>query len=950
MAATTVPPGKRNAALKDRQLVYRACTLGYARSLHLGIPKQLVGHTDSNFLSEQGADLVRQSEERILSTGIPEMTNGAALSPQWQGLFLLRTPVMDAMEVITGVEVNVITAAELHESFRQLVTRQDQYRSLLNQVPFGLLVHQNFIPVYQNTVWSQMTNVTSRPGGSEELEFLLQTAGQTGAGSDSRTDTETASRSSPDYCAIEVDGRLLNFYSRALLWNGQTATSVVCVDADALADGSATANSVVTGFVEKRLGARRDLSATGGQYPESQIKDETAQATLFNALQHPVFVCSNWIPLYANAAADYFLTERSLILKSDNGQDQYQSIESWFSEREKADIETLIRQRGMIDSAASFSIKFESQRYLASVSSTVWQGRSAILVSMQIETARQRELDELSGQLGKLKDFAQSAGDFFWEMDAEQRLTHVSANLQPVLGIRNSEVLGVPLEQVIERHVQPADMAQWSGLAVDLRSQVPFRDRDLKWQNQDGSKRVVRLSGVPVIDETEKLLGYRGIGRDYTAAFNSASAVAYHASHDSLTGLVNRREFENRCDEAIESARTNPHTHALCFMDLDNFKTVNDTCGHLAGDELLRQLSTLFSGLVRKSDVLARLGGDEFGVLVFDVGLNEAMRLADQLRAEVESFQFLWEDNRFVVGVSIGIVLIDDYWESRSALFGAADEVCYEAKNQGRNRVAVYKQTGADTQSSIGANHWVDSIESAIDEKRIRLCMQKILTLDSWDKKATNVELLMRMVSPEGEIVSPSAFLPTADRYGLSVKLDRVVVELAIDWLESQPHVTESMELCAINLNGRSFADEEFTRFLLDALKTASFDVSILCFEITETAAIANLSAVTLFMKRVGELGCQFALDDFGSGLSSFAYLKDLPIKYLKIDGLFVKDILEDSIDFAMVKAINEVGQTLGKKTIAEFVENDEVLNKLRDMGVNYAQGYHIGRPEIIDF
>lgn len=949
-AAPTVRTGrKRNAALKDRQLVYRACTLGYARNLQLGSPDQLVGRTDADFLSEESGYLIQQAEQRVLETGIPEVTDGRHLSPRLEGLVFLRSPVLSRHDEITGVEINVVNQKEFQHSYQALFASNLQFRSLLNKAPFGLLVHRDFETLYQNAQWTRLVaKGAPYQMTAEELRAMLQSRSlhRSNRGTVKRTETDGETLS---ITTIERDGYLLSLSSHEVRWNDQPATVVFCVENNLpVGNESEQTDLDNTDFIEKRRGVRRDASAV--QSGQNETDESNVDAEIFNALKHPVFICDNWIPLHANKAAQFFLTHIHNEDQAAETNPGFLSIEGWFTEREKADIETMIRQRDLVDAPISVSLQIQAQRYLASISPTVWSGRSAILVSMQIETARQQELDGLGGQLRKLEDFAAAAGDFSWEMDSNQCLTDVSMNLQPLLGIDNTAVVGVPLETIVEKHVQSEDMAEWSGLIVDMRHHVSFRDREYKWQHRDGGKRVVRLSGVPVFSDEKQFMGYRGIGSDFTAAYDDASMVAYHASHDSLTGLVNRREFENRCDEAISSVRSSQVSHALCFMDLDNFKVVNDTCGHAAGDELLRQLSALFSSLVRKSDVLARLGGDEFGVLIFNVGLPEAMRLANQLRAEVESFQFLWEDNRFSVGASIGVVIIDDRWESRSALFSAADHACYEAKNLGRNRVAVYKDSGYNPDSNSGEKRWADKIISAIDEKRIRLCMQKIVSLDSYNSATTKVELLMRMMSPSGEIISPSTFLPAADRYGLSVKLDQVVIEQAIDWLEGQPHVTESMELCAINLNGRSFADEDFTQFLLSALSKASFDVSILCFEITETAAIANLSAATLFMKRVGDLGCQFALDDFGSGLSSFAYLKNLPVKYLKIDGMFVKDILEDSMDFAMVKAINEIGQTLGKKTIAEFVENDDVLLKLRDMGVNLAQGYHIGKPEIIDF
>ncbi len=949
-AALTARTGhKRNAALKDRQLIYRACTLGYARNLQLSSPDQLIGLTDAGILSENSSRLIQQSEERVLATGIPEVTDGRHLSAGLEGLVFLRSPVMNRHDEITGVEVNLVSRQEFHHSYQALFASNLQYRSLLNKTPFGLLVHRDFDTLYQNTQWTRLVEGRgSYQMAADELRSILQSRSlhrsNRGTGKASLNDQKDGEALS--ITTIERGGHLLSLSSHEVRWNNQPATVVFCVENKvAIGGDSEQADRDRSEFIEKRRGVRRGISVIPPH--DQHVQGVNVDAEIFNDLKHPVFVCDNWIPLHTNMAAQFFLNRIHETEVAVGNAAVHLSIEGWFSEREKVDIETMLRQRDLVDAPISISLQLQSQRYLASISPTVWAGRSAILVSMQMETARQREL---GGQIRKLEDFAAAAGDFFWEMDSQQCLTDLSMSLKPLLGIDNAAAVGVPLESIVEKHVQPEDMPEWSGLMVDMRNHVSFRDREYKWLHRDGGKRVVRLSGVPVFDEKKLFLGYRGIGSDFTAAYENASMVAYHASHDSLTGLVNRREFESRSDEAINSVRTNQVSHALCFMDLDNFKVVNDTCGHAAGDELLRQLSALFSSLVRKSDVLARLGGDEFGVLIFDVGLAEAMRLANQLRAEVESFQFLWEDNRFSIGASIGVVIIDDRWASRSSLFSAADQACYEAKSLGRNRVSVYKDSGYNADLNSGEKRWVDKITSAIDENRIRLCMQKIISLNTSDSLATNVELLMRMVSPSGEVISPSAFLPAADRYGLSVKLDQVVIEKAIDWLEGQPHVTESMELCAVNLNGRSFADENFTQFLLSALKNASFDVSILCFEIKETAAIANLTAATLFMKRVGDLGCQFALDDFGSGLSSFAYLKNLPVKYLKIDGMFVKDILEDSMDYAMVKAINEIGQTLGKKTIAEFVENDDVLLKLRDMGVNLAQGYHIGKPEIIDF
>lgn len=483
---------------------------------------------------------------------------------------------------------------------------------------------------------------------------------------------------------------------------------------------------------------------------------------------------------------------------------------------------------------------------------------------------------------------------------------------------------------------------------VDLKKHLPFRDREYVWQHVDGEKRVVRLSGVPVFDLQENHIGYRGVGWDCTSQHHSASIVAYHASHDSLTGLVNRREFELRCNDAI--SRTSAANQALCFIDLDNFKRVNDTAGHLAGDELLRQLSTLFTNLVRKSDVLARLGGDEFGLLIYGVGLTEAMRLAAQLRAEVESFLFLWEGKSFSVGASIGLVMIDERWNTRSALFSAADAACYEAKHKGRNRVAVFTEAEATTDHKSGEQHHDEYIKDAIKERRIKLALQRIAAPGDPADTSSKIEVLMRLPSPEGEPLLPAAVMPLAERFGLSVQLDTAVIDATLDWLEGQPHVTDGLELCCINLSGAALNDEEFLKDLLRKLKASAIDPSILCFEVSESAVSTNLTAVSGFMDELGALGCKFSMDDFSGGLNSFNYLKKLPVNFVKINSTFVRAIMEDPIHYAMVKSINDVAQTLGKQTIAESVESEDVLEKLLELGVNLVQGYHISAPEMIDF
>jgi diguanylate cyclase (GGDEF)-like protein len=905
---------KRNAALKDLDLKYRAGTDSFAKLVGLGGASELSGKSDFDLLPTQIAAVYQALERKVIDTGIPDVATGklSRHDSAEHGELVVRSPVVSDDGQITGLEINVLNLDELTADYERLLERDQSYRTLIGRSPFALQIRRRNGVVFQNRRWSQLSD-----GQRQQIERWI-----------SLTPADTASG---------TDGELY-LHRYPIHWSGDVLQAVFCF---ALKNNNP--------FVEKRTGARRDRSAEMllpiEATPESEI-----ESSLFRSISFPVLVCDNtWDTMYVNPDAGALLRDADLIGIEGNEPTSTPNISEWFTDREKVEIDALLRHQRVNEFPLLYSVTIAGRVYSVSVSATSWQGRSAFLLLLQHDPQQQQRFNGVLTELEKYKDFTSAGGDFQWEMDEALKMTMLSVDLEPLLGIHSAEVLGVPLAVIIERYVDSEDLADWSVLSVDIRNKRPFRDRELKWRHRSGIKRVVRLSGVPAFDEQGRFIAYRGIGSDVTDAYESASTMAFHASHDSLTGLVNRREFEQRCDDAIAAARDNRQSHALCFLDLDNFKVVNDTCGHLAGDELLRQLSSLFTSLVRKSDVLARLGGDEFAVLVYDVGVNEVMRLANQLRAEVESFQFLWEGNRFTIGASIGVVIIDERWEDRPALFRAADSACYEAKNLGRNRVAVYQDNNPVSEAQGSAASWVDRITSAIEEKRVRLCMQKIYSLATYQPQSNRIELLMRIIE-QSQLISPGVFMPAADRYGLTVKLDRAVVERAFDWLEGQPHVTDSMQLCSINLHARSFADEEFTTFLIKSLNAAKFDVSILCFEIAETAVIANLSAATRFMTRVSETGCQFALDDFGSGLSSFAYLKNLPVSYLKIDGKYIRNILQESVDFAMVKAINEIGQVLGKKTIAEFVESDEVLEKLREMGVDLAQGYQIGKPELIDY
>jgi len=451
-----------------------------------------------------------------------------------------------------------------------------------------------------------------------------------------------------------------------------------------------------------------------------------------------------------------------------------------------------------------------------------------------------------------------------------------------------------------------------------------------------------RARAVPSFNQQIHLLI---ASEDITEAHRLAEKLSYQASHDPLTGLPNRREFEHQLQKLIESAQQEDIQHALFYVDLDQFKLVNDTCGHAAGDELLRQLATLLHQHTRKTDLLARLGGDEFGVLLERCSLEQASAIATNIRNAIAAFRFLWQDKIFSLGASIGVVAIDRHAEHLDGLLAAADTACYEAKEQGRNRIHVVRQNDETVLRRRGEMQWVSRIQRAYEEDRLQLFLQDIVPTQRPHGVHNHYEILLRMRDEAGQIIPPSAFLPSAERYNLAVGLDRWVVSTMCDWLNKHSDHLNTLDTCSINLSGHSLSNEEFLHFLSKQCRRDLVPPEKICFEITETVAIANMSKTMQFINELKDLGCRFALDDFGSGLSSFAYLKNLPVDYLKIDGFFVKDMAQDPIHHAMVKSINEVAKVMGKQTIAEFVETDEVYNLLCEMGVDYAQGYAISPP-----
>ena len=546
----------------------------------------------------------------------------------------------------------------------------------------------------------------------------------------------------------------------------------------------------------------------------------------------------------------------------------------------------------------------------------------------------------------------QSIGDAVITTDPHGYVEYVNPAAEILTGWKVGEARGRPLRTVctlldeVSRKTQPDPIL--AVLNQDCTIDMPANSVVLR---RDGTEVAVAESAAPIRDRAGDIIGVVLVFHDVSRERQHAAELSYQASHDELTGLINRREFEQRLNAALASAAEMGRHHAVMYLDLDQFKIVNDTCGHAAGDELMRQVTTLLKGRLREGDTLARLGGDEFGVLLENCPAEHAARIAEELRQAVNDCPFIWHKGSFSIGVSIGVVNVTDASLTLADVLSAADTACYMAKEKGRNRVQIYHPEDRELSVRQGEMEWVGRIHRAHDEGRLRLYTQEIFPVSGAHSPGAHFELLIRMVDERGELVPPMAFLPAAERYNLMPLVDRWVIRTAFATLAQmrQSPTAPAIDCCAINLSGASIGDERFLDFIGEQFALHAVPHQSVCFEITETAAIANLGKAARFIQQLRAQGCKFSLDDFGAGMSSFSYLKHLPVDFLKIDGGFVKDMLVDPIDRAMVVAINHIGHVMEKKTIAEFVEDHKILAALREIGVDFAQGYGLAKPRLFD-
>lgn len=508
------------------------------------------------------------------------------------------------------------------------------------------------------------------------------------------------------------------------------------------------------------------------------------------------------------------------------------------------------------------------------------------------------------------------------------------------LGYRRGELLGTDYintyhpedRDVANRHLQgvlksPGRLHRW-----ELRKRT--RAGDTLWHRE--TARLIEEAG----GQKSILIVCEDVSENYLLS----ERLSFHERYDSLTGLLNRRSFTEHLGRILEKARRDDAVYALLFIDLDQFKIINDTCGHQTGDELLGRLSEILRQSIRRQDTMARMGDDEFAVLIENCDMEAALTVAESLRNAIQTHQMAYRGSMLSVTASIGILPVGRTSRDTAAVLSMADAACFAAKEAGRNRVHVYADDDLQLMTRFGEMHWVTRIKDALHHNRFHLTRQPIAHL-AGGSLGEHYELLLRLTDDTGAAIPPSEFIPAAERYSLAGEIDRWVVHHALQWLGSDPAALSRLHLCDINLSGQSLSDRNVLQFIINELESSAIPPEKLCFEVTETAAINDVANAQSFIGTLRERGCRFALDDFGSGLSSFAYLKNLPVDYLKIDGVFVKDIATNSLDLALVRSINEIGHVLGKQTIAEFVEDELTMEQLRSLGVDYAQGYGIGRP-----
>jgi len=579
-------------------------------------------------------------------------------------------------------------------------------------------------------------------------------------------------------------------------------------------------------------------------------------------------------------------------------------------------------------------------------------GGGAILVGSLVAFIVIRRILGAEARLYRAKERAQvtlaSIAEGVITTDAQGRVEYMNSVAEQIIQRSKDSCVGQPLAQVFQvRSEEDGSFLADDFILKVIEAETPVDSKTpMVLSNADGGQHAIEYTVAPIKDQDDSVSGTVVVFKDVSEIRNMIERMVFQATHDALTGLLNRIEFEQQLKAAIQSAQQQNAKHVMCYIDLDQFKVVNDNCGHIAGDEFLKQLSDVLRQNVRRSDMLARLGGDEFGVLLQNCRLSKAVQIINELRDAVNISRFVWADKSFEISASFGVVEINEASGGLTEVLSAADSACFMAKDLGRNRVHVYQPDDIALTNRRAEMQWLPRIRKALEHGNIQLYQQRIMPLK---KNLSNnfYEINVRLHEPGGNIVPPSAFIPAAERYDLMPQLDRYVVEKAMIYIAQYCQINpKKRALWSINLSGQTLCEPSFYQFVEQCAKTHSVPPDMVCFEVTETAAVTNLTNAGNMIRQLRQQGFKFALDDFGSGLSSFTYLKKLPVDYLKIDGSFVRDIARDPIDRAMVTSIYQISQVMGLRTVAEFVEDRKALQCIKEIGIDFAQGNWLHEPE----
>jgi diguanylate cyclase (GGDEF)-like protein/PAS domain S-box-containing protein len=558
-------------------------------------------------------------------------------------------------------------------------------------------------------------------------------------------------------------------------------------------------------------------------------------------------------------------------------------------------------------------------------------------VTSQLETERHLIL-----QTTYFRQLFENSPDGIAFLNKDRLVMDVNPAFERLFDYKVDELRGRCLKDIIA----PPGMQEESLQVFDHCMSKSLVHVETSRQRRNGDILQVSILGYPITIDGEQI-GVYAIYRDITERKRVVEEIAHQATHDELTDLVNRREFERCATALVNRAAAADKGNALLYIDLDQFKVVNDSCGHSAGDRLLKDIGRLLRESVRTTDTIARLGGDEFAILLQNCPPAVAERIAQRIVHQVADYHFHWNDKSFHVGASIGLVIVDDSIRDFSSLMTAADTACYTAKEKGRHRVQLYRSDDAEMIKQQDQLDWVSRINHALDNDRFVLYYQRLFPINPDQGLRPHYEILVRMLDSQQQLVPPNAFIPAAERFGLMPAIDRWVIRHVFQTLAQRTQSRRNdREVVGINISGTSLSENGFADWVRDQFESHQVNAGAICFEITETAAISDMERALEFIHAMHGLGCAIALDDFGSGMSSFNYLKQLGADYLKIDGAFIKDMADNDVDSAMAEAINRVGQVMGIRTVAEYVENDRILARLRKLGVDYAQGFGVHRPE----